>query len=169
VSYHSYPTAEPRDDSPESLHQQLAAAQKRLAYFERFGTLIEQQMAALSDQAASVSRETEVEQARHEAMLVQLRRESESLRVECNQRRQEIGALSLHAQSEAVRIVVGARQTSSNLVSETIARLRELNEEVGAAAERELSTLFAAPNSPQDRASPPPRRSGRPRKPLRRW
>jgi hypothetical protein len=147
VSYQSYPTAEPRDDSPEALRQALAAAQKRLAYFERFGSLIEQQMAALSDHAASVSRETEVEQARHQAMLVQLRREAESLRVECNQRRQEIGALSLHAQSEADRIVAGARQTSSTLVSETIGRLRELNEEVGAAAERELSMLLTAPTN----------------------
>ena len=53
------PTPEPEGETLESAREKLREAQRKLAYYERFGPLLEEQMSTVVAKAAEVTAEGE--------------------------------------------------------------------------------------------------------------
>jgi hypothetical protein len=105
-------------------------AQLRLEYFERFGSLLQEQLDAVVTQAATVSREIEREQAEMSAQILRIQQETDALRGEAAALRQEIQ--DQRAEAAAVKEETEHEQT---LMTEQLTRLR--SEAEGLVAERD--------------------------------
>jgi hypothetical protein len=94
-------------------------AQLRLEYYERFGTLLQQQVDAIVTRAAATGRELEREQAEATAQMLRVRQETATLREEGEALRRETAMY--RAESAAVREESEREQA---LMREQLARLR---------------------------------------------
>ena len=146
------------DDSIESLGDALRTAQLRLAYFERFGPWVEEQMAAVVERAAEVERDTE--RARREAAgeIAALRaqvsedvsaarsaaeRERSEIAAELGRHRAELAALESECdqmREEAAATIAQAHKTAHH----DSGSLSETATEIVQRALSELETLRAA-------------------------
>jgi hypothetical protein len=115
----------------ERLRAELHAAQQRLAYYEKFGALVQEQLDTVVSRATEVRRETEAEQA-------QARLESEQLRSSVQRLQEEMRAL--HAERDRlVNELDQLRQEAQRASAENDRRRAEgaavLRQAQGAAAE----------------------------------
>jgi hypothetical protein len=115
----------------ERLRAELHAAQQRLAYYEKFGALVQEQLDTVVSRATEVRRETEAEQA-------QARVESEQLRSSVQRLQEETRAL--HAERDRlVNELDQLRQEAQRVAAENDRRRAEgaavLRQAQGAAAE----------------------------------
>jgi hypothetical protein len=125
------PTTPPeREESLDSLRESLRDAQRKLAYYERFGPMLEEQMSTVVSKAAEVARESEVSKAEMEHEVARLRQEAESLRAECEWRRSEAAAIIAEAHHDAAGILSKARGDVSTIVSGALAQLEQAQKEV---------------------------------------
>jgi hypothetical protein len=139
-------TPEPEDESLESLRDSLREAQRRLAYYERFGPLLEEQMSTVVAKAAEVARESEQDKAEIEREVARLRQEAEALHTECEGQRAEASAIITQAHHDAAGILSRARSEVSTIVNSALAQLAQAQSDV-------LQSATPAPIHPSD--SPP--------------
>jgi len=123
-------TPEPEEESLASLRDSLREAQRRLAYYERFGPLLEEQMSTVVAKAAEVARESELDKAEIEREVARLRQEAEGLRAECEWQRAEASAIIAQAHHDAAGILARARGDVSAIVSSALAQLEQAQKEV---------------------------------------
>jgi hypothetical protein len=123
-------TPEPEEESLASLRDSLREAQRRLAYYERFGPLLEEQMSTVVAKAAEVTRESEQDKAEIEREVARLRQEAEALRAECEWQRAEASAIIAQAHHDAASILARARAEVSNVVNSALTQLEQAQKEV---------------------------------------
>lgn len=114
----------------ESLRGSLRETQRKLAYYERFGPMLEEQMSTVVAKAAEVAAESEQNKADMEREVGRLRQEAESLRAECEWRRAEASAIIAGAHHDAAGILAKARGDVSAIVSSALSQLEEAQKEV---------------------------------------
>ena len=71
-----------RDESPDALRAALREAQQRLAYYEKFGATLQEQIDAVVARAAAASREADAAHAEIQGEVARLRDEGQHLRDE---------------------------------------------------------------------------------------
>lgn len=113
----------PPADSSEALQRALRDAEERLAYFERIGPFLEQQMAVAVERATKIVRETEQQEAELARELRRLRDELDTLQGERDRRQEEASAIVAQAQAEAAHLLNQARHAISAVLSSTLAQL----------------------------------------------
>lgn len=118
------------EESLESLRESLREAQRKLAYYERFGPMLEEQMSTVVAKAAEVAAESEQNKADMEREVAHLRQEAEALRAECEWRRAEASAIIAQAHHDAAGILSKARGDVSTIVSSALSQLEEAQKEV---------------------------------------
>lgn len=123
-------TPEPEEESLAAMRDALREAQRRLAYYERFGPLLEEQMSTVVAKAAEVARESEQDKAEMEREVARLRQEAEALRAECEWCRAEASAIIAQAHHDAAGILARARGDVSTIVSSALAQLEQAQKEV---------------------------------------
>ena len=125
------PTApETGGETLDSLREALREAQHRLAYYERFGTVLEEQMTRVVAKAAEVAQESEQAKADMEREVGRLRQEAESLRAECERQRSEAATFVAQAHQDAAGVLARARGDVSRIVSGALAELEQAQREV---------------------------------------
>ncbi|MEA2642759.1 MAG: hypothetical protein QOF51_4153 [Chloroflexota bacterium] len=142
------------DDTPEALRRALADAQQRLAYYERFGSVLQAQMDAVVNRAAAITRENEEERDRVAGEVDRLRvdartlrDEAQALRQECELHRQESARILLELREETAGILARARDATTQIVGRTVEQLAALENEVGRGA--------VPQPRPEDQPAPP--------------
>lgn len=120
----------PPADSSEVLQRALRDAEERLAYFERIGPFLEQQMAAAAERAAKVVRDTEQQEDELARELLRLREEFDTLGRERDRREEEASAIVAQAQAEAARILIQARHAIDSVLASTLAQLELVQKEL---------------------------------------
>jgi hypothetical protein len=121
---------EPEQETLETLRESLHEAQRKLAYYQRFGPMLEEQMSTVVAKAAEVAAESEQNKADMERELGRLRQEAESLRAECEWRRAEASAIIAEAHHDAAGILARARGDVSTIVSSALSQLEQAQKEV---------------------------------------
>jgi hypothetical protein len=124
------PTPQPEDESLESLRESLREARRKLAYYERFGPMLEEQMSTVVAKAAEVTAESEQNKADMEREVVRLRQESEALKAECEWRRSEASAIIAQAHHDAAGILAKARADVSTIVTGALSQLEHAQKDV---------------------------------------
>jgi hypothetical protein len=123
-------TSESGEEPLESVREILRETQRKLAYYERFGPMLEEQMSTVVTKAAEVAKESEDSKAEMEREVARLRQESESLKAECEWRRSEAAAIIAQAHHDAAGILSKARGDVSTIVSSALAQLEQAQREV---------------------------------------
>ncbi len=143
----------PEEESLASLRDLLREAQRRLAYYERFGPLLEEQMTTVVAKAAEVARESEQDRAEVEREVARLHQEAESLRAECEWQRSEASAIIAQAHHDAAGILSRTRGDVSTIVSSALAQLEQAQKEVlqstMAAGQPEGAPAASEPSEPE--------------------
>src|SRR5438477_587350 len=121
---------EPESESLESVRENLREAQRKLAYYERFGPLLEEQMSTVVAKAAEVTAEGEKNRAEIEREVARLRQEAEALKAECEWRRSEAAAIIAQAHHDAASILARARGDVSTIVNGALTQLEHAQKEV---------------------------------------
>lgn len=119
------------EETVESLHEALRAAQLRVEYFERFGPWVEEQMAAVVERATALERESERRRDETSAEIASLRadvadeiaaarqeseRERKEIEAEFQRRREELQELKAESdrkRDEAAATIAHAHATAS--------------------------------------------------------
>jgi DNA repair exonuclease SbcCD ATPase subunit len=146
-------------ESIESLRATLRSTERRLAYFERFGSWVEEQMAAVVERAASLERDSErqrtevtediarlraevdeevasirrdAERERKEvaAEIARRRQELGELKTECDRRREEAQATVAHAHKTAELVMDRLSGSAAGVVQRALADLETLRSEL---------------------------------------
>jgi len=123
-------TPEPGGETLDSLRDALREAQRRLAYYDRFGPMLEEQMSTVVAKAAEVAKESEQAKADMEHEVGRLRQEAESLRAECDWRRSEAASIIAQAHHDAAGILSRARNEVSTIVTGALTQLEQAQREV---------------------------------------
>src|SRR4051812_31211205 len=110
----------------ESLRESLRDAQRRLAYFERFGNLIQDQMGAVVERATQIAEENERERALLADEVSRLRAEAESLRRQADYQRSQSETIISRANQEAAALLGQVRESMDALVQTMVSRLSAL-------------------------------------------
>jgi len=137
----SYPQSANDPQGTEALREALRDAQRRLAYFERFGTLIQDQMAGVVERATQISEENERERNLMSDEVSRLRAEAESLRRQADYQRSQAEATISRANQDAAALLRQVHDATRSLVETMVARLESLQREVtsGSLAASEVS------------------------------
>jgi hypothetical protein len=153
------PAASTESDSVESLRNTLKATELRLAYFERFGPWVEEQMAAVVERASSLERAGERvlaeatgdaarlraeaaeevagmrRDAEHErqavaAEIARSRQELEELKAECERQREEAKTTVAQAHKTAEFVMGRLNESADGIVQRALADFESLRREL---------------------------------------
>jgi hypothetical protein len=126
----SYPPNSSEPQSMDALRESLRDAQRRLAYFERFGNLIQDQMGAVVERATQIAEENERERALLADEVSRLRAEAESLRRQADYQRSQSEAIITRANQDAAAVLRQVHESMDSLVQMMVSRLSALQGEV---------------------------------------
>jgi len=175
----------PASDSIESLRDALRAAELRLAYFERFGPWVEEQMAAVverasslerdgermraeatdeaarlraevADEVAGIRRDAEHERQEVAAETARCRRELDALKAECERRREEAKATVAHAHQTAELVMGRLSESADGIVQRALADFTSLRSELTPEALAATASSLPAAAEPEEGAEDAP-------------
>jgi hypothetical protein len=143
-----------KEESVESLREALRTARLRVAYFERFGPWVEEQMAAVVERSATLERESELRReetaAEITARRAEVAEEIASLRRESERERQEIDSALVRRRQELAELTVDCERKRDEAAA-TIAQahktadfvMGKLNESASGIVDRALADFEA--------------------------
>lgn len=123
------------EDSPEALHEALRETQRQLAYFERFGTLVQEQMAAVVEKATSVSQDTENTRAELGEEIACLRAEAELLRRQADHHQFDVDEAVNRARQEATETLRRIQDAAREILDAALTQLTSLQQDMRQAME----------------------------------
>lgn len=152
----------PPSDAPlDEMREALAAARRRLQYFEGFAPWIEEQMATVVERAAEVAGESEREQERIAEEVERQRAEMERLAEECERLRTEASTIVAQANASAEGVIGEANARAGRLLAEAhqnaesmVNRLRDEAAAIVSRAVGDLTALEATSSAADAAASP---------------
>jgi hypothetical protein len=121
----------PGDESPEALREALRDVQRRLSYFEHFGTMVQDQMAAVVERAAAVAQDTETERTQLQEEVSRLQAEAESLRRQAESYQSTIDDEVNRAREQANATLRRIQEATREIVTAALSQLTTLEGEVG--------------------------------------
>jgi hypothetical protein len=152
----SYLPSSSESPSMDSLRESLRDAQRRLAYFERFGTLIQEQMGAVVERATQKAQENERERGLLTDEVGRLRAEAELLRRQAEYQRSQAEATISRANQDAAALFRQVHEAMDALVQTMVSRLISLQGEVQAGEPSPGATSQSAPSSGGGLSPAPP-------------
>jgi hypothetical protein len=148
-------------ESPEALHEALRETQRRLAYFERFGTLVQEQMAAVVEKATSVSQDTENRRTELDEEIARLQAEAELLRRQADHHQSDVDEAVNRARQEATATLRRIQDAAREILDAALLQLTSLQQDLGQAIEVPTSpasdsNVTGNPSSPGTAEIPAP-------------